>query len=120
MFVERFKDNIGDTDVAKVGVLLVGHGQPDEWDVEWPTETEQELGFREAVLEKFEQSGYRRENLGLVWMSFKRPKPAPKVEEFVGNGVEKVVFFSAANSADSIHSQYDIPELVFRQTAFAG
>jgi len=113
MFVERAKDNIGDTDVANVGVLLVGHGQPDEWDVEWPTETEQELGFREAVLEKFEQSGYRPENLSLAWMSFKEPKPAPKVEEFVANGVEKVVFFSAAISADSIHSQYDIPELVY-------
>ena len=113
MFLERTKDNIGDTDVAKVGVLLVGHGQPDEWDVEWPTETEQELGFREAVLDKFEQAGYRPENLSLAWMSFKEPKPAPKVEEFVANGVEKVVFFSAAISADSIHSQYDIPELVY-------
>ena len=45
-------------------------------------------------------------------MEFKEPKPAPKVEEFVDNGVEKIVFFSAAISADSIHSQYDIPELV--------
>lgn len=113
MFVERAKDNIGETDVSKVGVLLVGHGQPDEWDVEWPTETEQELGFREAVLEKFEQSGYRPEHLSLAWMSFKEPKPAPKVEEFAANGAEKVVFFSAAISADSIHSQYDIPELVY-------
>jgi protoheme ferro-lyase len=112
MFVERAKDSIGDTDVTEVGVLLVGHGQPDEWDIEWPTETEQELGFREGVLDKFEQSGYRPENLSLAWMSFKEPKPAPMVEEFVANGVEKVVFFSAAISADSIHSQYDIPELV--------
>jgi protoheme ferro-lyase len=113
MFVERTKDNIGDTAVTEVGVLLVGHGQPDKWDVEWPTETEQELGFREAVLEKFEQTGYRPENLSLAWMSFKEPRPAPKVEEFVANGVGKVVFFSAAISADSIHSQHDIPELVY-------
>ena len=56
---ERAKDNIVNTDVAKVGVLLVGYGQPDEWDVEWPTETEQDLGSREAVLEKFEPSGDR-------------------------------------------------------------
>ena len=34
MFVQRTKDHIGDTDPSKVGVLLVGHGQPDEWDVE--------------------------------------------------------------------------------------
>jgi protoheme ferro-lyase len=112
MFLERTRDHIGDTDPAKVGVLLVGHGQPDEWDVEWATETEQEMGFRQAVLDDFAAAGFQPDNLSLAWMSFKEPKPAPKVEEFVANGVEKVVFFSAAISADSIHSQYDIPELV--------
>jgi protoheme ferro-lyase len=113
MFVQRANANIGSTEPAKVGVLLVGHGQPDEWDIEWATETEQEIGFRKAVLEDFEQAGYKPENLSLAWMSFKQPKPAPKIEEFAANGVEKVVFFSAAISADSIHSQYDIPELVY-------
>jgi protoheme ferro-lyase len=113
MFVQRANENIGNTDPEKVGVLLVGHGQPDEWDIEWATETEQEIGFRKGVLEDFEQAGYNPENLSLAWMSFKQPKPAPKVEEFAANGVQKVVFFSAAISADSIHSQYDIPELVY-------
>ena len=114
MFIQRTRENIGDTDPSKVGVLLVGHGQPDEWDVEWPTETEQEIGFRKDVLKDFEEAGFLPKNLSLAWMSFKEPKPAPKVEEFVANGVEKIVFFSAAISADSIHSQYDIPELVYK------
>ena len=112
MFVQRANAHIGDTDKPKVGILLVGHGQPDEWDVEWPTETEQEIGFREDVLDLLEADGYRRENLSLAWMEFKQPKPAPKVEEFLRNGVEKVLYFSAAISADAIHSQYDIPSLV--------
>ena len=112
MFVQRAADHIGDTPTDKVGVLLVGHGQPDEWDVEWPTETEQEISFRLDVLNDFEDAGYPSQNLSLAWMEFKEPKPAPKVEEFIANGVEKVVFFAAAISADSIHSQYDIPELV--------
>lgn len=112
MFVQRTMDHIGDTDVSKVGVLLVGHGQPDEWDAEWATETEQEISFREAVLAEFERAGFRPENLSLAWMEFKEPKPATEVEEFVAQGVEKVVYFSAAISADSIHSQYDVPELV--------
>ena len=38
MFVHRANANIGDTDKSKVGILLIGHGQPDEWDVEWATE----------------------------------------------------------------------------------
>ncbi len=114
MFIKRTNDNIGDTSKEKVGLLLVGHGQPDEWDVEWPSETEQEIGFRLDVLEDFKHAGYLPENMSLAWMEFKEPKPAPKVEEFIANGVEKIVFFAAAISADSIHSQYDIPELVFK------
>ena len=117
MFIQRTRDNIGDTNPAKVGVLLVGHGQPDEWDVEWPTETEQEIGFREDLLKDFELAGYLPKNISLAWMEFKEPKPAPKVDEFAANGVEKIVFFSTAISADSIHSQYDIPELVFEAQA---
>lgn len=113
MFVHRANANIGDTDKAKVGILLVGHGQPDEWDAEWPTETEQELGFREDVLAKLTADGYSQENLSLAWMVFKEPEPAEVVEEFLKNGIGKLLFFSAAISADAIHSQYDIPELVY-------
>jgi protoheme ferro-lyase len=52
--------------------------------------------------------------MGLAWMSFKEPKPAEMVEKLLENGVEMIVFFSAAISADSIHSQYDIPELIHK------
>ena len=113
MFVKRANAHIEDTDKSKIGVLLVGHGQPDEWDVEWATETEQETAFREEVLKLFAEDGYDAENMSLAWMSFKEPKPAEKAEEFYENGIEKLIFYSAAISADSIHSQYDIPELVY-------
>jgi protoheme ferro-lyase len=114
MFVQRANANIGDTDKSKVGILLVGHGQPDEWDVEWPTETEQELGFRNDVLAMLAADGYQPDNLSLAWMEFKEPKPAEVVEQFLQNHIEKLLFFSAAISADAIHSQYDIPELVHK------
>jgi protoheme ferro-lyase len=113
MFVERANAHLQGTDKSKVGVLLVGHGQPDEWDVEWATETEQETAFRQEVLNLFVEDGYDDDNLGLAWMEFKEPKPAEKVEDFYKNGIEKLFFYSAAISADSIHSQYDVPELVY-------
>jgi protoheme ferro-lyase len=113
MFVNRANANIGNTDKAKVGILLVGHGQPDEWDVEWPTETEQELSFRNDVLDMLAADGYQQDNLSLAWMEFKEPKPAEMIEQFLDNGIEKLLFFSAAISADAIHSQYDIPDLVY-------
>jgi protoheme ferro-lyase len=112
MFVQRANAHIGDTDKTRVGVLLVGHGQPDEWDEEWPTETGQEIDFRNDVLRLFEQDGYPNKNLSLAWMEFKDPKPAEKVMEFSRNGVEKVLYFSAAISADALHSQYDVPALI--------
>lgn len=112
MLLERANCNNNFVDKGKVGILLVGHGQPDEWDQEWPTETEQEISFRLKVLDHFAADGYKKENLSLAWMEFKEPKPAEKIEQFVQDGVEELLYFPAAISADSIHSQYDIPELV--------
>jgi sirohydrochlorin ferrochelatase len=112
MFLERAQEHLGGTDKSNVGVLLVGHGQPDEWDREFASETEHELQFRRYILDLFEQDGFHRDHLCLAWMEFKNPKPAKVMERFVKNGVEKVLYYSAAISADSIHSQYDIPELV--------
>jgi sirohydrochlorin ferrochelatase len=112
MFVRRAESHNGFVDKKKIGLLLVGHGQPDEWDLEWPTETDQEISFRLDVLKHFEAEGYRKENMSLAWMEFKEPKPAEKINEFLQNGVEKILYFPAAISADSIHSQYDIPELI--------
>jgi len=120
MFLHRANQHLGDIPKEKVGVLLVGHGQPDEWDAEWATETEQELGFRREVFKLFEADGYKPEHLSLAWMEFKQPKPARKVEEFVRNGVDKVIYFSAAISADAIHSQYDVPALVNEARVPAG
>jgi protoheme ferro-lyase len=112
MFLARTDANIGDTPKDQVGILLVGHGQPDEWDMEWATETEQEISFRKDILTLLSQNGYKSENMDLAWMEFKEPEPKDKIEEFYANGVKKVVYFSAAISADAIHSQYDTPLLI--------
>lgn len=120
MFVARANAHIGDTDKSKVGIVLVGHGQPDEWDVEFPTETEHEIEFRRRILAALEADGYRRENMDLAWMEFKDPKPAEKIEHLIKNGVEKILYFSAAISAESIHSQFDIPDLVNKAKVPAG
>jgi len=112
MFIERVNKNIGKTDKKKVGVLLVGHGQPKEWDMEWPTETEHEIKFRKDVLELFVKDGYDRKNLDLAWMEFREPCTSEAIQKLIQNGVEKIFYFSAAISADSIHSMCDLPELV--------
>lgn len=113
MFVNRVNENLDGSDKGNVGVLLVAHGQPDEWDEIWPLQTEQEMLFGQRILERLEADGFRRENIGKAWMSFKKPVPAAEVERIYANGVEKLFFFSYTIAAAGIHSQYDIPELVY-------
>jgi sirohydrochlorin ferrochelatase len=112
VFIEKVYDRMGDLPKEKVAIALVGHGQPDEWDVEWETETNQEAAFRQEIIELFVREGFKRENLGSAWMEFKSPKPAELMEDFVRNGVSTIYYFSAAISADAIHSQADVPHLV--------
>ena len=112
VFLEKVYSQMGATPKQDVAVALVGHGQPDEWDVEWESETKQEMAFREDIIQKFVDEGFKRENLGLAWMEFKEPKPVELMEDFVSNGVKKIFYFSAAISADAMHSQIDIPRLV--------
>ena len=114
MFLQRVNQLLKETPKSKVGILLIGHGQPVEWDKLFPSATKQEILFRENILDQFKTNGYREENIGLAWMEFRQPKPAYFIEEFVRNGVEKIFFFSASISADAIHSMYDVPELVHK------
>lgn len=114
MFLDKVEAATGDTDRSRIGVLLVGYGQPDEWDVEFATETEQEIVFRQSVLDLLVENGYLPENLSMAWMMFKQPRPVEKVEELVARGVEKILYFSAAISADSLSSQSHVPEMLER------
>lgn len=111
-FIDKIDQRLGGTPKEKIAVALIGHGQPVEWDKEWPTLTEQEINFRERIIEMLITDGFRKENLGIAWMAFKEPKPVDLMENFVNNGVEKIFYFAASISADAIHSQSDIPELV--------
>ena len=120
MFVRRANDNLGGVEKSRTGVLLVGHGQPQEWDAEWPTETSQEIGFRKDVLARLVADGFSRDLVGLAWMEFREPKVGRAVEDLGGKGIERLLYFSAAISADAIHSQYDTPELVARAHLPAG
>ncbi|MDF1542338.1 MAG: ferrochelatase [Anaerosomatales bacterium] len=112
MFVEKVEAERGDVPRDRVAVLLVGHGQPDEWDEEWATETEHELGLREHIIDALVAEGYDRSLLDLAWMSFKEPTVPERAGELASAGADKLVYFSTGISAESIHSQYDVPELV--------
>ena len=119
-FLDKANQVIAPADKATTGVLLVGHGQPEEWDLEFATETQHEILFRESVLRDFAEDGYKSENVRLAWMAFREPNTTQVVEELAASGIKRMIFFSAAISADGIHSQSDIPELVEKAKASKG
>jgi protoheme ferro-lyase len=112
MFVARADTHLNGVKKDKVGILLVGHGQPDDWDAIYPTQTEQENKFRNQVRERLIQAGYLPDNVLLAWMEFKTPKITPAVAQLAARGVERILVFSASISADSIHSDIQVPEAV--------
>lgn len=120
MFVARANEHLNGTDKSKVGILLVGHGQPEDWDQVYPTQTEQEILFRQSIIERLTMNGYLRENISLAWMEFKEPEIGEIARELAGQGIEKLFVFATSISASSLHSLYDIPEAVINAGLPAG
>jgi protoheme ferro-lyase len=102
----------GERDRSAVGVLLVGHGQPEEWDRTHPTETQQEVAFRGAVRDLLVADGFRADLVSDAWMSFRPPRVPERVRELAARGATTVVGVPVTISADSLHSLHDTPSLV--------
>jgi protoheme ferro-lyase len=112
MFVERANENLDGMDKSKVGVLLVGHGQPEDWDKIYATQTEQEILFRQAITNRLVADGYSEDNISMAWMEFKEPEVGKMAKELAAKGVKKLFVFATSISASSLHSLYDIPDAV--------
>jgi sirohydrochlorin ferrochelatase len=112
MFVERANLVSDGEDKAKFGILLVGHGQPAEWQKLYASQTEQENLFRQQVMERLVSEGYSREKIALAWMEFQEPEIGEVTRALGESGVETLLVYSASISAPSIHSEYDTPEAV--------
>jgi len=112
LYVDKLNSTLAGTKRDNVGVVLVGHGQPEEWDREFPTETRQEISFRQDILKQLEQSGYNPQNMKLAWMEFREPRPKTAVDQLLENGVTDMYYFSTIIGSESIHAKYDIPKLM--------
>jgi hypothetical protein len=66
------------------------------------------------VIDALVAAGYDRRLLDLAWMEFKVPKATERDWQLQSSGARKIIHFSAGIKAESIHGQYDVPELVAR------
>ncbi len=109
VFVERANEMLNGMDKLKVGILLVGHGQPTEWENIYPAQNKQESQYREAIREKLVVDGFLPENVVLGWMEFQQPTIVTAAQTLAERGVEKIFVFAVSLSADLIHSDVDVP-----------
>ena len=112
MIVERVRKATGSMSRSDVGVLLVAHGQPVSWDVLFKKQPEQENSFRLETKKMLVAEGYRDEHIVLAYMEFKQPAIKTAVQELVARGVKKVLVAPVNISAESIHSEHEIPSMV--------
>ena len=112
VFVERANEMTSGLEKTEVGILLVGHGQPTEWEKIYPAQNQQENQYREAIREKLIADGFSPENIALGWMEFQNPTITESVKELSGRGLEKILVFSVSLSADSIHSDIEVPAAI--------
>lgn len=120
MVVDKVIRAAGDRELSTVGVMLVGHGQPEQWDLTHPTETEQEVAFRAAITHQLVELGLRADLVSDGWMSFREPKVPARVRELIANGARTIIGVPVTISADSLHSLHDTPKLVHRGARGSG
>ena len=112
VFVERANELLNGVDKSKVGILLVGHGQPTTWEEIYPAQNKQESQYREAIRAKLIADGFPAENVVLGWMEFQEPDITASAQALARLGVERILVFAVSLSADSIHSDVDVPHAV--------
>ncbi|MGB7982019.1 MAG: ferrochelatase [Candidatus Nanopelagicales bacterium] len=112
MIADKVQRAAAGRDLRTVGVMLVGHGQPRQWDATHPTETQQEQQFRDDIRALLIADGFGRELVSDAWMSFRSPKVPDRVRELATRGATVVLGVPVTISADSLHSLHDTPELI--------
>jgi protoheme ferro-lyase len=112
MIVERANKAAGDMNKADIGILLVAHGQPASWDAIFKKQPQQENSFRQETKKLLAAEGFMEGNIALAYMEFKQPDIRAAVHELLAVGVKKILVVPVNISAESIHSEHEIPSMV--------
>jgi protoheme ferro-lyase len=114
MIVERAHKETGSMNKYDVGILLVAHGQPASWDALFKKQPVQENDFRLETKKMLMADGYKEQNIALAYMEFKQPDIKTAVQGLLAGGVKKILVSPVNISAESIHSEHEIPSMVER------
>jgi hypothetical protein len=77
----------------------------------------QENDFRLETREMLMADGYKEQNIALAYMEYKQPDIKTAVQGLLAGGVKKILVSPVNISAESIHSEHEIPSMVERSGA---
>jgi protoheme ferro-lyase len=102
------------TDVATTGVVLVGHGQPDEIASKNPQMDIDETAFLSRLRMTLLDTGLQEANVRVAWADWGEPGVTTTVRHLVALGCTRVIVEPAAFPLDTIGTRLDL-EVAVRQ-----
>lgn len=95
-------------DRATTGVVLVGHGQPWQWDREYPAGSEHETYFAQRVRALLIEEGFGPELVRIGWLDWQDPGVSEAVRHLVAFGCRHVVVVPAAMPVETLGTLIDL------------
>jgi protoheme ferro-lyase len=93
---------------ATTGVVLVGHGQPWQWDREYPAGSEHETYFAQRVRALLLEDGFGSELVRIGWLDWQDPGVSEAVRHLVAFGCRRVVVVPAAMPLETLGTLIDL------------
>lgn len=117
MLVERILRATGTSDGA--GVVLVGHGQPEDRSRRHPSFDEDETAFLNRLRMLLVDRGLPEHNVRIAWSEWSTPDVTSAVRHIAALGCDRVVVVPAVFPLDTIATRLDL-EIAVRQSRVGG
>jgi protoheme ferro-lyase len=95
-------------DRATTGVVLVGHGQPWQWDREYPSGSEHETYFAQRVRALLLEEDFGPELVRIGWLDWQDPGVVEAVRHLVAFGCQRVVVVPTAMPVETLGTLIDL------------
>jgi sirohydrochlorin ferrochelatase len=105
---DRVLSSIAPPDRSATGVVLVGHGQPWQWDRDYPAGSEHETYFAQRVRSLLVEEGFGPELVRIGWLDWQDPGVSEAVRHLVAFGCRRVLVVPAAMPVETLGTLIDL------------
>lgn len=94
---------------ARAGVVIVGHGQPEERSRAWPAFETAEITFMSRVQSELVERGLDRDLIRVAWAEWTEPTVTSEVRHLAALGCEWIAVLPAVFPVDTLATRTDLP-----------